>query len=149
MLNSVALGWCIVNTTVRPCLARLFKSLRHCFDVTLSRPLKTNRGINAHSVEYWFIFDQILINIYWKVWSIDRGIIILRDTSDYFESSNSCCFDYLVGSSKNIIGGSLTSSRAIASLFFWPPLSWSVRVCRHPVSPIAIRISSIWKNGHS
>lgn len=37
-------------------------------------------------------------------------------------------FAHLVGSSKNIIGGLLTNSRAIDNLFFCPPLKFDVIV---------------------
>ena len=48
---------------------------------------------------------------------------------------------YLVGSSKNITGGLLTSSRAMASLLHCPPDREMVRVCAHSCSPRAVRIS--------
>lgn len=41
---------------------------------------------------------------------------------------NAIKFPHLVGSSKNIIGGLLTNSRAIESLFFCPPLKFEVMV---------------------
>lgn len=51
---------------------------------------------------------------------------------------------YLVGSSKNMTGGLLTSSRAMASLLHWPPERQLVRVWAHSWRPRAVRISSTW-----
>lgn len=48
---------------------------------------------------------------------------------------------YLVGSSRNIIGGLLISSRAIDNRFFWPPDKNSVLVCLHSDSPKTFSIS--------
>jgi len=50
---------------------------------------------------------------------------------------------YLVGSSKNIIGGLFTNSRAMESLFFWPPLRFEVIVRRCSDKPRVSRISWI------
>lgn len=52
---------------------------------------------------------------------------------------------HLVGSSKNITGGLLTNSRAMESLFFWPPLRFEVMVWRCSDKPRVSRISWIWK----
>lgn len=49
---------------------------------------------------------------------------------------------YLVGSSSNITGGSLTSSSPIASLFFWPPDRFTARVFLDRCNPRALMISS-------
>lgn len=50
---------------------------------------------------------------------------------------------HLVGSSKNMIGGLLTNSRAMESLFFWPPLRFEVIVWRCSDKPRVSRISWI------
>jgi len=50
---------------------------------------------------------------------------------------------YLVGSSKNITGGLLTNSRAMASLFLSPPDNLDVIVFLAWLRPIVSRISSI------
>lgn len=52
---------------------------------------------------------------------------------------------HLVGSSKNMTGGLLTSSRAIASLFLWPPDRWDVLVLAQSSNPRAIKISRTWR----
>lgn len=49
----------------------------------------------------------------------------------------------VVGSSKNITGGLLTSSRAIANRLSWPPDSWPVSVFLAFSRPIAFIIPSI------
>jgi hypothetical protein len=49
---------------------------------------------------------------------------------------------YLVGSSKNIIGGLLINSNAMASRFFCPPLKFPVRVLRDASRPISLKITS-------
>lgn len=51
---------------------------------------------------------------------------------------------HLVGSSKNMTGGLLTSSRAMASRLHWPPDRQLVRVWAHSWRPKAVRISSTW-----
>lgn len=53
---------------------------------------------------------------------------------------------HLVGSSKNIIGGLLTNSRAIDNLFFCPPLRFAVMVRRCSAKPRVSRISWIFGN---
>lgn len=55
---------------------------------------------------------------------------------------------HLVGSSKNMTGGLLTSSRAMASLFLWPPDRWDVLVLAQSSKPSAIRISRTWTHTH-
>lgn len=50
-----------------------------------------------------------------------------------------------VGSSKNIIGGLLTSSKAIERRFFWPPDKFLVNVRRCSWRPNVSRISFIYK----
>ena len=50
-------------------------------------------------------------------------------------------FNYLVGSSKNIIGGLLINSSAIARRFFWPPDKLAVLVFSTSERPM---FSSIW-----
>lgn len=52
---------------------------------------------------------------------------------------------YLVGSSKNITGGLLTSSRAMERRFRWPPERFCVLVCFASTSPNVLSISSTWK----
>ncbi len=49
-----------------------------------------------------------------------------------------------MGSSKNMIGGLLTSSRAIASRFLWPPERLDVFVSLQAVRPIISNISEIF-----
>lgn len=51
---------------------------------------------------------------------------------------------YLVGSSKNMTGGLLTSSRAMASRFLCPPESRAVLVWEQDIRPRAVRISVTW-----
>lgn len=51
---------------------------------------------------------------------------------------------HLVGSSKNMTGGLLTSSRAMARRLHWPPDSELVRVWAQSRSPKAVRISFTW-----
>jgi len=65
-----------------------------------------------------------------KVWLSNS--VLLRDA-------------YLVGSSKNIIGGLLTSSNAIERRFFWPPDKLLVIVFRCSARPNVSKISWIWK----
>lgn len=48
---------------------------------------------------------------------------------------------YLVGSSKNMTGGLLTSSRAMARRFRWPPDRLPVRVLAQGSKPSAVKIS--------
>lgn len=48
---------------------------------------------------------------------------------------------YLVGSSKNMTGGLLTSSSAMARRFRWPPERLPVRVLAQGSKPRAVRIS--------
>lgn len=50
-----------------------------------------------------------------------------------------------VGSSKNMIGGLLTSSKAIERRFFWPPDKFLVKVRRCSCRPKVSRISFIYK----
>lgn len=52
--------------------------------------------------------------------------------------------NYLVGSSKNMTGGLLTSSRAMARRFLCPPESRAVLVWEHDIRPSAVRISVTW-----
>lgn len=61
---------------------------------------------------------------------------------DYTHIQNRWAISYLVGSSKNMTGGLLTSSRAMASLLRWPPERELVRVWAHSWRPKAVRISS-------
>ncbi len=61
---------------------------------------------------------------------------------EYMHIQNRWVISYLVGSSKNMTGGLLTSSRAIASLLRWPPERELVRVWAHSRRPRAVRISS-------
>jgi len=51
---------------------------------------------------------------------------------------------HVVGSSRKIIGGLLTSSKAIDRRFFCPPDRHSVLVLRHEISPRVRSTSSIW-----
>ena len=51
---------------------------------------------------------------------------------------------YLVGSSKNMTGGLLTSSRAMARRFLCPPESRAVLVWEQDIRPSAVRISVTW-----
>lgn len=53
---------------------------------------------------------------------------------------------HVVGSSKNIIGGLSTNSRAMDSRFFCPPESRSQRVFLWTAKPSVSKISSIWNN---
>ncbi|KAE8741160.1 hypothetical protein FOCC_FOCC013323 [Frankliniella occidentalis] len=85
--NTVADGWWIVQTTVRPWRASLRSTPTHCLVVDESRPL--------------------------------------------------------VGSSKNMTGGLLSSSRAVASLLSWPPDRLDVMVSRCSSSPSEYSTSSI------
>lgn len=55
---------------------------------------------------------------------------------------------YLVGSSKNMTGGLLTSSRAMARRFLCPPESRAVLVCEQDIRPSAVRISVTWPSPH-
>lgn len=54
---------------------------------------------------------------------------------------------YLVGSSKNMTGGLLTSSSAMARRFRWPPDRLPVRVLAQDSRPSAVRISFTWGQG--
>lgn len=54
---------------------------------------------------------------------------------------------YLVGSSKNMTGGLLTSSSAMARRLRWPPERLPVRVLAHDSRPRAVRISLTWGDG--
>jgi len=51
---------------------------------------------------------------------------------------------HVVGSSRKITGGLLTSSKAIDKRFLCPPDRHSVLVLRHDISPRVQSISSIW-----
>jgi hypothetical protein len=51
---------------------------------------------------------------------------------------------YLVGSSKNMTGGLLTSSKAIERRFRCPPERFVVRVSPHSAIPSVSIISSTW-----
>ena len=53
---------------------------------------------------------------------------------------------YLVGSSRKITGGLLTSSNAMASLFLWPPEISLSLVLAVSVKPRFSRISFIWEH---
>lgn len=53
---------------------------------------------------------------------------------------------HLVGSSKNMTGGLLTSSKAIAKRFLWPPERLDVRVLAHSNKPSAVKISLTCKD---
>lgn len=55
---------------------------------------------------------------------------------------------HLVGSSKNMTGGLLTSSKAIAKRFLWPPERLDVRVLAHSNKPSAVKISLTYKDRH-
>ena len=57
--------------------------------------------------------------------------------------------NYLVGSSKNMTGGLLTSSRAMARRFFCPPESRAVLVWEQDSRPSAVRISVTWPSPRS
>ena len=54
---------------------------------------------------------------------------------------------YLVCSSKNMTGGLLTSSSAMARRLRWPPERLPVRVLAHDSRPRAVRISLTWGDG--
>lgn len=56
--------------------------------------------------------------------------------------------NYLVGSSKNMTGGLLTSSRAMARRFLCPPESRAVLVWEQDIRPSAVRISVTWTRPH-
>jgi len=53
---------------------------------------------------------------------------------------------HLVGSSKNMTGGLLTSSKAIERRFRCPPERFEVRVSQHSTIPSVSMISSTWNN---
>ena len=57
--------------------------------------------------------------------------------------------NYLVGSSKNMTGGLLTSSRAMARRFLCPPESRAVLVWEQDSRPSAVRISVTWPGPRS
>lgn len=56
---------------------------------------------------------------------------------------------HLVGSSKNMTGGLLTSSRAMARRLRCPPDRQLVRVYEHSSSPSAVRISFTWETAQA
>jgi len=62
---------------------------------------------------------------------------------------HACVTVYLVGSSKNMIGGLLMSSSAMDRRLRWPPDREMVRVSPHSISPSMPSISSTWITPHS
>ena len=84
----------------------------------------------------------MIVTFFWS-------ILLLFCVIFYFLSINNLsliCTIYLVGSSKNITGGLLTSSRAIASLLRCPPERLLLCVFSTSDKPMALIISSTWKN---
>lgn len=88
----------------------------------------------------------------WTTWTLSRFPLKqkppLAKTFSFWwhlaESQTGTIRCYLVGSSKNMTGGLLTSSRPMASLLHWPPESRRVWVCAHSMRPRTVRISSTW-----
>ena len=71
---------------------------------------------------------------------VRRSIRTDSDQSDIIDART-----HLVGSSKNITGGLLTSSWAIESRLRWPPERLLLRVCFASSSPRVWRISITWR----
>lgn len=99
---------------------------------------------------------ETLAVVYWLIQRVSLYIFSATHIDCMERSSRIClkqcwsvnvtivCLSHLVGSSKNMTGGLLTSSRAIASRLHWPPDSELVRVWAHSRSPNAVRISCTW-----
>lgn len=115
--KSLALGWWIVQMIVRPPWARDFIRETTWKQDALSRPLRSDK-------------KEV------------RAYISIRSAE--IPQTPPLMMSHLVGSSKNMTGGLLTSSRAMASLLHWPPDRQLVRVWAHSWRPKAVRISSTW-----
>lgn len=120
--KSLALGWWMVQMIVRPPRAKDFMMETTWKQDALSKPLGWHtRRDRTPRRRHWFCIHVEISHI-----------------------QNSQVISNLVGSSKNMTGGLLTSSRAMASLLHWPPEMQLVRVWAHSWRPRAVRISSTW-----
>lgn len=77
--NSEAGGWCIVHTTVLPCLASCFSNLTHCTVVTVSSPLVGSSKKNTGGL---FTSSSAMDNLGTK--SVCFKTMIVTDETDGF-----------------------------------------------------------------